>query len=264
MGEFDQVKPGCEPFAAEGSGENARIGVLLIHGFTGSPDSTVPWAKHLSELGYRVNAIRLPGHGTTWQDANTKRLSDLRKAAADAFEEMLAQCDKVFVFAQSFGATLALQLAGERPEAVAGLALVNPWVRADGVASWQKHLAPFQRFLPYLTKSLPGVASDIADPASSGAGLRPDPRRARRRHSQQRVRRPQGRPAQGERADPAEPVEHRPRARAEQRRAHPRPGALPDRGGHAAPLLPRRDSGSRCAADLRQLGAVHPGQQLTC
>lgn len=170
MGQFDQVKPGCEPFAAEGSGESARIGVLVIHGFTGSPDSSVPWAKHLNELGYRVNAIRLPGHGTTWQDANTKRLSDLRKVTADAFEEMLAETDLVFICAQSFGATLALQLAGERPEAVAGLCLVNPWVRADGVASWQKYLAPFQRFLPYLTKSLPGVASDIADPTSHELG----------------------------------------------------------------------------------------------
>ena len=47
---------------------------------------------------------------------------------------------------------------------------MNPWVRADGVASWQKHLVPFQRFLPYLTKSVPGVASDIADPARAELG----------------------------------------------------------------------------------------------
>jgi carboxylesterase len=72
--------------------------------------------------------------------------------------------------AQSFGCALALRVAGERPSAVAGLVLVNPWVRADGVASWQKHLAPLQRFLPYVTKSLPGVASDIADPANVELG----------------------------------------------------------------------------------------------
>lgn len=170
MSEFDQVKAGCEPFAAEGSGDNARIGVVVIHGFTGSPDSSVPWARYLNARGYRVNAIRLPGHGTTWQDANTKRLSDLRAAATDAFDEMRDACDQVFLFAQSFGCTLALQLAGERPDQVAGLALVNPWVRADGVASWQKYLAPLQRFLPYVTKSLPGVASDIADPSSTELG----------------------------------------------------------------------------------------------
>ena len=167
---LDQVKAGCEPFAAEGSGENARIGVVLVHGFTGSPDSTVPWAKYLNERGYTVNAIRLPGHGTTWEDANTKTFADLQGAVDDAFEDMLTRTDTVFLMAQSFGCALALRVAGERPSAVAGLVLVNPWVRADGVASWQKHLAPVQRFLPYLTKSLPGVASDIADPAKVELG----------------------------------------------------------------------------------------------
>lgn len=167
---LDQVKPGCEPFAAEGSGPNARIGVVLVHGFTGSPDSTVPWARVLSDKGYRVNALRLPGHGTTWQDANTKKLADLTAAVDYAVAEMRQHTDHLFLMAQSFGCALALRAAGLRPDDVAGLVLVNPWVRADGVASWQKHLAPLQRFLPYLTKSLPGVASDIADPASTELG----------------------------------------------------------------------------------------------
>lgn len=167
---IDQVKPGCQPFAAEGSGANARIGVVLVHGFTGSPDSTVPWARYLNERGYTVDAVRLPGHGTTWQDANTKRLADLQATVHGAFDDMRARTDQVFLMAQSFGATLALQVAGELPADVAGVVLVNPWLRADGIASWQKHLAPLQRFLPYLTKSLPGVASDIADPTKAELG----------------------------------------------------------------------------------------------
>ncbi|MGB7980697.1 MAG: alpha/beta fold hydrolase [Candidatus Nanopelagicales bacterium] len=167
---MDQVKPGCEPFAAQGSGDNARIGVVLVHGFTGSPDSTVPWARYLNERGFTVNAIRLPGHGTTWEDANTKRLVDLERAVDDAFEDMTARTDTVFLMAQSFGGALVLRVAAERADKVAGVVLVNPWVRADGVASWQKYLAPMQRFLPYLTKSLPGVASDIADPSKAEIG----------------------------------------------------------------------------------------------
>jgi carboxylesterase len=162
---IDQVKPGCEPFAADGSGANARIGVVLVHGFSGSPDSTVPWAKYLNERGYTVNALRLPGHGTSWQDANTKDLADLRATVEEAFDDMRSRTDQVFLTAQSFGGTLVLQVAGDHPDEVSGVVLVNPWLRADGVASWQKHLAPLQRFLPYLVKSMPGVASDIADPS---------------------------------------------------------------------------------------------------
>lgn len=167
---LDQVKPGCDPFAAEGSGDNGRIGVVLVHGFTGSPDSTVPWARYLNERGYTVNAVRLPGHGTTWQDANTKRLSDLEQAVDEAVTDMAARTDRLFLMAQSFGCSLALLQAAARKDEVAGLVLVNPWVRADGIASWQKHLAPLQRFLPYVTKSLPGVASDIADPTKQELG----------------------------------------------------------------------------------------------
>ena len=167
---LDQVKPGCEPFAAEGSGDNARIGVVLVHGFTGSPDSTVPWAKYLNERGYTVNAIRLPGHGTTWEDANTKTFADLQGAVDDAFEDMRARTDVTYLMAQSFGGALSLRIAAERPDDVAGLVLVNPWVRADGVAGWQRYLVPFQRFLPYVTKSVPGVASDIADPEGEELG----------------------------------------------------------------------------------------------
>jgi carboxylesterase len=167
---LDQVKPGCEPFEAEGSGDNARIGVVLVHGFSGSPDSTVPWAKYLNERGYTVNAIRLPGHGTTWQDANTKTFADLQAAADEAFEDMRGRCDSVFLMAQSFGSALSLRIAAERPKDVAGLVIVNPWVRKDGAAGWQRHLVPFQRFLPYLVKSVPGVASDIADPSGIELG----------------------------------------------------------------------------------------------
>ena len=167
---LDQVKPGCEPFAAEGSGDNGRTGVVLIHGFTGSPDSTVPWARHLNGLGYRVNAIRLPGHGTTWQDANTKSFEDLQRASDDAFAEMREHTDRAFLMAQSFGSTLALRVAADRPDSVAGVVLVNPWVRADGVASWQRHLVPLQKYLAKVVSNVPGVASDIADPAKEELG----------------------------------------------------------------------------------------------
>jgi esterase/lipase len=64
--------PGAEPFAADGG----SIGVLLSHGFTGSPQSLRPWAEHLAAAGYAVRLPRLPGHGTTWQEMNTTRWTD--------------------------------------------------------------------------------------------------------------------------------------------------------------------------------------------
>jgi carboxylesterase len=66
--------------------------------------------------------------------------------------------------AQSFGSALSLRIAAERPKEVAGLVMVNPWVRKDGAGGWKRHLVHFQKFLRYVVKSIPGVASDIADP----------------------------------------------------------------------------------------------------
>ena len=58
------VLPGAEPFRHEGG----EVGVLLCHGFTGSPQSLRPWAEYLAERGLTVALPLLPGHGTRWED----------------------------------------------------------------------------------------------------------------------------------------------------------------------------------------------------
>ena len=53
---------------AEGKGANKSIGILLVHGFTGSPASMRPWAEYLNQHGYTVTVPLLPGHGTRPED----------------------------------------------------------------------------------------------------------------------------------------------------------------------------------------------------
>ena len=65
-----QVVAGAEPFAADGAGPAGSVGVLVSHGFTGSPYSMRPWAEQLAAAGYTVRLPRLPGHGTSWQELN--------------------------------------------------------------------------------------------------------------------------------------------------------------------------------------------------
>src|SRR4051794_40769353 len=72
MSQSVAVKPEAAPFSAEGG----RVGVLLSHGFTGSPASMTPWGRDLAERGFTVTVPRLPGHGTTWQDMNKTRWTD--------------------------------------------------------------------------------------------------------------------------------------------------------------------------------------------
>lgn len=150
------VHPRAEPLYA-GSG---RIGVLLSHGFTGSPASMRPWAEDLVEHGYRVAAPRLPGHGTRWQDMQRTGWQDWYAAVERAFLGLAEQCSTVVVGGQSMGGCLALRLAARHGAAVAGVVLVNP-------ALWSKDARLLALpVLRHLVPSLPGIGNDVHKPAT--------------------------------------------------------------------------------------------------
>ncbi len=97
------VLPGAEPYSADGG----AVGVLVCHGFTGTPQSMRPWAEHLAGAGYAVRLPRLPGHGTTWQELNATRWQDWYAEVERAHAELAGRCEKVFAVGLSMGATLA-------------------------------------------------------------------------------------------------------------------------------------------------------------
>ncbi len=145
------VMPGAEPFFHAGG----STGVLLCHGFTGSPGSIRPWADYLAAEGLTVSLPRLPGHGTTWQEMAHTRWEDWYAEVDRAYEELRGQASEIFVMGLSMGACLALRMAELRGDQVAGLVLVNPSVAADTKLFL---LAPV---LKLVVPSLKGVASDI-------------------------------------------------------------------------------------------------------
>src|SRR5690349_5123499 len=116
------VMPGAEPFAHDGG----DTGVLVCHGFTGTPQSMRPWAERLAADGLTVRLPRLPGHGTTWQEMNRTRWADWLAAAERSFAELVDRCDRVFVMGLSMGGALALRIAERQAPHVAGVVVVNP------------------------------------------------------------------------------------------------------------------------------------------
>jgi carboxylesterase len=132
-----------------------RIGVLLSHGFTGSPYSIVPWGRSLAELGYGVEVPRLPGHGTTWQELNTTTWSDWYGEVTRAFAKLQTENDAVVVAGLSMGGALVLRLAADHADAVAGVVVVNPAVATTRL---DVKLLPVMK---HLVPSFPGIASDI-------------------------------------------------------------------------------------------------------
>jgi carboxylesterase len=154
------VMPGAEAFAHQGG----PTGVLLCHGFTGSPQSLRPWAEYLAAAGLSVSLPRLPGHGTTWQEMARTRWEDWYAEVDRAFDELQAGCDEMFVMGLSMGGCLALRLAELRGDAIRGLVLVNPSITADTKAFL---LAPV---LKLVVPSLKGIASDVKKPGAAEVG----------------------------------------------------------------------------------------------
>lgn len=149
-----------------------RIGVLLSHGFTGSPVSMRPWGEHLAALGYGVHAPLLPGHGTTWRDLNTRRWQDWYGAITDAFDALRAEHDAVVVGGLSMGGALVLRLAADRDADLAGVMVVNPAVATKRL---DVKLLPV---LKHLVPSFPAIAGDIKKPGASENGYDRTPLKA--------------------------------------------------------------------------------------
>jgi carboxylesterase len=154
------IAPHAEPFFSDGvpGPDGRRIGVLLSHGFTGSPASVVPWGRHLAGLGYAVSVPLLPGHGTSWQEMTRTRYDDYYAAIEREFETLKARTDVVVVGGLSMGGCLVLELAERRAGEIAGLILVNP-----AVASTNKQLLLLP-VMKHLVRAFPAIGNDIKRP----------------------------------------------------------------------------------------------------
>ncbi|GAA3118365.1 alpha/beta hydrolase [Streptosporangium carneum] len=145
------VMPGAEPYHHKGG----RIGVLLCHGFTGSPQSLRPWAEHLAEAGLSVSLPRLPGHGTTWQEMSHTRWEDWYAELDKALADLRGRCDEVFAAGLSLGGCMALRLAQVHGAGIRGVVIVNPSIAND------VPLLALAPLLGLVISSVPGVAGDI-------------------------------------------------------------------------------------------------------
>jgi carboxylesterase len=143
-------------FAADGG----PVGVLLIHGYTGSVAETRPMGEYLATQGLTVRCPLLPGHGTTpeeltriswqaWDDSVEEELRDLR-----------SRCRTVFVGGLSLGGLLALWSGVKHPD-IAGLIAMAPVIKL------RNRLAPLTLVLRYVLKYDPFGPigdSDLGDP----------------------------------------------------------------------------------------------------
>jgi carboxylesterase len=124
------IRPGAEPLSTEGSGALGRIGLLLVHGFTGSPVSMRPLADLLAKRGFAIEMPRLPGHGTAPRDLVPYRYSDFRAEAKAALGRLRERTTTQVAVGLSMGGTLVLDLG--TTEHLAGVVSINAQILDRG------------------------------------------------------------------------------------------------------------------------------------
>ena len=102
------------------------LSVLLIHGFTGTPYEMRYVGERLAAAGIRVHGVRLAGHAGAPEELGATTHGNWYESVIEGFERLLAFGDPIVVVGLSMGALLAVRLATDQPEAVAGLAMLSP------------------------------------------------------------------------------------------------------------------------------------------
>ncbi len=156
----DNIMPGAEPVFID----QGKIGILFLHGYTGSPYEGREFAYHFSQKGFGVWVPLLPGHGTIPEDLEMIHSSDWLNASEQYYLAMKAQYEQVVVCGQSMGGALALHIAAKYPvDALITLAA------AIFINDWRLHLLPVvRRVITYYYKSNgPDIHSKTAKKSSA-------------------------------------------------------------------------------------------------
>jgi carboxylesterase len=147
---------GAEPWSHNGT---CTSGVLVVHGFTGSPGSVRGVAQACADAGFHVELPQLKGHGTDIADMLETHWSDWSADTETAYQTLRRRCDRIVVIGLSMGGTLTLWLAAHHPEVV-GIVCINPLAQplADEM------LAGLKALVDEGIETIASIGSDISDP----------------------------------------------------------------------------------------------------
>ncbi|TKE98198.1 alpha/beta fold hydrolase [Vibrio kanaloae] len=116
--------------------------VLLVHGLGDSPYSFNDIATHLSEQGYLVRTVLLPGHGSRVGDLIQPSLEDWQGVVAHHTKLLEQEYDSVWLGGYSTGANLVTSQAMNDPK-VSGLLLFSPAFQPNSSAVQYASLASY-------------------------------------------------------------------------------------------------------------------------
>jgi len=133
---------------------NSETGILVLHGFTGTPLTMMPQIDRFNQEKFNIEAPLLKGHGTKWQDMLKLKYIDWVNDAEEALLRLKKSSKNIFITGISMGGTLACYLAEKYPE-IKGLVLIN---HAVFINDWRLFFLPV---IKNIIKASYGIANDI-------------------------------------------------------------------------------------------------------
>src|SRR6266508_3574081 len=115
---------GAAPFEHLGRHD---LGVLLVHGFTGTPFEMRPLGEALAAHGIGSACPLLRGHGTHPDDMLNSPYTHWIEDVENGLDAVLSQHERVVIVGLSMGGTLALNVAARRAgdRRIAGLVTIG-------------------------------------------------------------------------------------------------------------------------------------------
>ncbi len=102
---------GAESFFID---KKSKIGILLLHGFTSTPQEVKGLGAYLAKKGYTIYAPLLTGHGTHVFDLARTKKDDWENSAKKALKKLKEKTKEVYIIGSSFGGNIALKIATEK------------------------------------------------------------------------------------------------------------------------------------------------------
>jgi carboxylesterase len=121
------------------------VGIVLIHGLTGTPVEMKPLEKYLRRMGLDVENVLLSGHAGSHKDILGAKWEQWIDNVREGVNKILERNDRVIVCGLSMGAILAAVVASEN-ERICGAVLMSPTWSYDGSVMLNKAFDAFVKF----------------------------------------------------------------------------------------------------------------------
>ncbi len=92
MERYDVIQ-GAESFYYKGN----DIGILVSHGFMGTPQVWNISEKELAKKGFTVYGLRLTGHGTHYYDIEQTTYEKLKQDFLNGYQRLKQECRHIFI-----------------------------------------------------------------------------------------------------------------------------------------------------------------------